>query len=117
MEGIINAGMNVARLNMSHGDYSEHASRYDLVRDTAERLGKRVAIMGDLQGPKIRLGKFEGGQKHLLNVGDEFTITIDDPNGTVPPNMPTRTMRPPRATRATAPASVASAPTKSMIAS
>ena len=82
MEGIINAGMNVARLNMSHGDYSEHANRYQLVRDTAERLGKRVAILADLQGPKIRLGKFAGGEKHMLNVGDPFTITIEDIEGT-----------------------------------
>ncbi|MGD7731943.1 pyruvate kinase [Propionibacteriaceae bacterium G57] len=82
MEGIINAGMNVARLNMSHGDYSEHANRYQLVRDTAKKLGKRVAILADLQGPKIRLGKFAGGEKHFLEVGQEFTITIDDIEGT-----------------------------------
>lgn len=82
MEGIINAGMNVARLNMSHGDYGEHAHRYQLVRDTAKRLGKRVAILADLQGPKIRLGKFANDEKHYLEVGQEFTITIDDIEGT-----------------------------------
>ena len=82
MEGIINAGMNVARLNMSHGDYTEHAYRYNQVRETAKRLNKRVAIMADLQGPKIRLGKFENGEKHFLNVGDPFTITVDDIEGT-----------------------------------
>lgn len=82
MEGIINAGMNVARLNMSHGDYTGHAYRYNQVRETAKRLNKRVAIMADLQGPKIRLGKFENGEKHFLNVGDPFTITVDDIEGT-----------------------------------
>ena len=82
MEGIISAGMNVARLNMSHGDYNEHSHRYDLVREISAKLNKRVAIMADLQGPKIRLGKFQNGEKHMLNVGDEFTITIDDIEGT-----------------------------------
>ena len=56
---LIRAGMNVARLNLSHGGYEEHQNRLDLVRAEAARVKKPVAIMVDLQGPKIRLGRFE----------------------------------------------------------
>ncbi|WP_022909751.1 pyruvate kinase [Aestuariimicrobium kwangyangense] len=83
MEELVAAGMNVARLNMSHGDYSEHENRLNLTRAAAKAAGKRVAVLADLQGPKIRLGKFEGGEKHYLEVGQKFTITTDDIEGTV----------------------------------
>ncbi|MFT4147467.1 MAG: pyruvate kinase [Micrococcaceae bacterium] len=73
----IKAGIDVARLNMSHGDYDEHENRYDNVRKASKELGKTVAIMADLQGPKIRLGNFENGPYNLA-VGDEFTITTKD---------------------------------------
>ncbi|MGJ6981066.1 pyruvate kinase [Aestuariimicrobium soli] len=82
MEELVAAGMNVARLNMSHGDYSEHELRLNLTREAAKKSGKRVAVLADLQGPKIRLGKFAGGEKHALAVGQRFTITIDDIEGT-----------------------------------
>lgn len=75
---LINAGMNVARLNMSHGDYDEHSGRLKAVREAAEITGKTVGVLADLQGPKIRLGRFAGDKKHHLDVGDHFTITIDD---------------------------------------
>ncbi|RMB60269.1 pyruvate kinase [Tessaracoccus antarcticus] len=78
---LINAGMNVARLNMSHGDYTEHGERLRAVREAAEITGKTVGVLADLQGPKIRLGRFAGDKKHQLNVGDRFTITIDDIEG------------------------------------
>lgn len=78
---LINAGMNVARLNMSHGDYDEHGGRLKAVREAAEITGKTVGVLADLQGPKIRLGRFAGDEKHQLNVGDHFTITIDDIEG------------------------------------
>lgn len=80
---LINAGMNVARLNMSHGDYDEHGARLKAVREAAEITGKTVGVLADLQGPKIRLGRFAGDQKHHLNVGDRFTITIDDIEGDI----------------------------------
>ncbi len=74
---LIRAGMNVARLNLSHGGYEEHQNRLDLVRAEAARIKQPVAIMVDLQGPKIRLGRFENGPHELMR-GDTFTITTDD---------------------------------------
>ena len=74
---LIRAGMNVARLNLSHGGYEEHQNRLDLVRAEAARIKQPVAIMVDLQGPKIRLGRFENGPHELMR-GDTFIITTDD---------------------------------------
>ena len=79
---LLDAGMNVARLNMSHGDYEEHGNRLRNVRVASEATGKTVGVFADLQGPKIRLGRFEGDQKVHLAVGDRFTITVDDILGT-----------------------------------
>lgn len=78
---LIDAGLNVARLNLSHGGYDEHQARLDLVRSTAASKGVAVAILVDLQGPKIRLGRFESGP-HELKVDDLLTITIDEVVGT-----------------------------------
>lgn len=75
------AGMNVARLNMSHGEHSVHAEYLENIRQAAEEAKQPVAVFADLQGPKIRLGRFTDGP-HFLNVGDTFTITIDDIEGT-----------------------------------
>ncbi|PZE67462.1 MULTISPECIES: pyruvate kinase [unclassified Curtobacterium] len=77
---IIEAGVDVARLNLSHGDYSVHEANYANVRRAADELGKPVAILVDLQGPKIRLAKFADGP-HELAVGDVFTITTEDVPG------------------------------------
>jgi pyruvate kinase len=74
---LIRAGMNVARLNLSHGGHEEHQNRLDLVRAEAAKVKQPVAIMVDLQGPKIRLGRFENGPHELIR-GDTFTITTDD---------------------------------------
>ena len=78
---LIAAGMDMARLNLSHGSYEEHQARLDSVRDAAKKAGKAVAILVDLQGPKIRLARFENGP-HDLARGDIFTITTDDVPGT-----------------------------------
>ena len=78
---LIAAGMNVARLNLSHGGYDEHQNRLNLIRKAAADAGRPVAILVDLQGPKIRLGRFENGP-HELKRGDTFTITTDDISGT-----------------------------------
>ena len=78
---LIDAGMNMARLNLSHGSHDEHQKRLDLVRAAAKKANKAVAILVDLQGPKIRLGKFSSGP-HELSRGDTFTITTDDIAGT-----------------------------------
>src|SRR5674536_183926 len=82
MDALIEAGMNLARLNMSHGDYAEHGERLAEVRKAAEAAGKPIAVFADLQGPKIRLGRFEAGPVVLAN-GATFTITVDDILGDV----------------------------------
>ena len=81
VDALIAAGMNMARLNLSHGGYEEHQSRLDRVRAAAAKAGKAVAILVDLQGPKIRLARFENGP-HDLARGDIFTITTDEVPGT-----------------------------------
>jgi pyruvate kinase len=73
---LITMGMNVARLNCSHGDHAVHKKLYDNVREAANELGAAVGILADLQGPKIRLGTF-GGPAQLEN-GAQFTITTED---------------------------------------
>jgi pyruvate kinase len=78
---LIAAGMNMARLNLSHGSYDEHNNRLAMVRSAALASGRAVAVLVDLQGPKIRLGRFEDGPYELLR-GDVLTITIDDIAGT-----------------------------------
>ena len=78
---LVDAGMNMARLNLSHGDHSEHQLRLDMVRAAAKKSNKPVAVLVDLQGPKIRLARFADGP-HELSRGDIFTITTDDVDGT-----------------------------------
>src|SRR5262245_590451 len=73
---LIDAGMNVARLNFSHGSHEDHAKMLQVVRGEADRRGKAVAVLLDLQGPKIRVGKFANGQIEL-RPGAELTITTD----------------------------------------
>jgi pyruvate kinase len=78
---LIDAGMNMARLNLSHGSYEEHQARLDSVRNAAKAASRPVAILVDLQGPKIRLARFKAGP-HDLARGDIFTITTDEVEGT-----------------------------------
>src|ERR1700744_3437529 len=75
--GLIAAGRDVARLNMSHGHQSDHLETYRRVRAGSEATGRSVGILADLQGPKIRLGEFPDGPFRLA-AGDEFTITTED---------------------------------------
>src|SRR5690242_2928335 len=81
MLGLVEAGMDVARLNFSHGSHEDHQQVYDLVRAAAAQAGRAVAVLADLQGPKIRLGKFANGP-HVWSTGDHVTITGDDILGT-----------------------------------
>ena len=81
VEQLIAAGMNMARLNLSHGSYAEHQSRMDAVRNAAAKAGVPIAVLVDLQGPKIRLARFANGP-HELSRGDVFTITTDEIEGT-----------------------------------
>ena len=73
LERMIRAGVDVVRMNFSHGKAQDHIDRATLVREIAKRCGKEVAIMADLQGPKIRVGKFEG-DKTLLEAGQSFVL-------------------------------------------
>jgi pyruvate kinase len=74
---LVAAGLDVARLNMSHGDKATHERAYTNVRRSGDESGHSVGVLVDLQGPKIRLGRFAGGSTHL-DVGAPFTITTDD---------------------------------------
>ncbi|MFC4225214.1 pyruvate kinase [Lysinibacter cavernae] len=78
---LINAGVNVARMNLSHGTYNVHEGVYRNIRRAEEESGRPVAVLVDLQGPKIRLATFADGP-HYLEVGDIFKITIEDVVGT-----------------------------------
>ncbi|MET7936873.1 pyruvate kinase [Streptomyces sp. NPDC005322] len=80
LKALIEAGMNVARFNMSHGSHPEHEERYHRVRKASEETGHAVGVLVDLQGPKIRLGTFADGPVELVR-GDEFIITTEDVPG------------------------------------
>src|SRR5690349_11769788 len=81
MLGLVEAGMDVARLNFSHGSHEDHQQVYEMVRAAAKQTGRAVAVLADLQGPKIRLGRFANGP-HVWSTGDVVTITSDDILGT-----------------------------------
>ena len=73
LEGILEAGANMVRMNFSHGSAEDHIARAKQIRDLAAKLGKSVAILGDLQGPKIRVSTFKDG-KIMLSIGDKFVL-------------------------------------------
>ncbi|CAL9603033.1 MULTISPECIES: pyruvate kinase [Streptomyces] len=77
IKALVEAGMDIARFNLSHGTHAEHEERYRRVRKAADETGRSVGILADLQGPKIRLGRFAEGPV-LLERGDTFTITVED---------------------------------------
>lgn len=76
IESMLAAGVDVVRMNFSHGEAEDHVKRAQMVRDAADRLGKVVAILGDLQGPKIRIERFEN-DKVTVNDGDTFILDSD----------------------------------------
>jgi pyruvate kinase len=80
IRGLVDAGMDVARLNLSHGSYADHEKVYAMVRQASDESGRSVAVLVDLQGPKIRLGNFASGPVELA-AGDVFTITTEDVPG------------------------------------
>lgn len=80
IEALVRAGMDVARLNLSHGTHEEHHERYMRVREAGDSTGHAVAVLADLQGPKIRTGTFAAGPVTLAP-GDRFTITTRDVPG------------------------------------
>jgi pyruvate kinase len=77
LERLIHAGLNIARLNFSHGNFASHAERIARIRAAERATGRRVAIMADLPGPKMRVGKIEPEPIQLLP-GESFTLTSDD---------------------------------------
>jgi pyruvate kinase len=81
MRALVDAGMDVARMNFSHGTHSDHKQVFDLIRSAAAESGRAVGILADLQGPKIRLGTFAGGPVEW-DTGDVVRITVEDVAGT-----------------------------------
>jgi pyruvate kinase len=80
LRALIDAGMDVGRLNFSHGEHADHRARIEAVRAAATAAGRVVAVLADLQGPKIRLGTFRAGPVRL-ETGAEFTITTEAVTG------------------------------------
>ena len=78
---LVDVGMNVARMNMSHGEHADHAQNYQWVREASKATGKSVGILADLQGPKIRLGRFKDNRT-VWATGETVTITVEDCEGT-----------------------------------
>ncbi len=78
--GLVTAGLDVARLNMSHGTHGSHLAAYQAVRAASDATGRSVGVLVDLQGPKIRLGRFAAGPV-TLSAGQEFSITAEDVPG------------------------------------
>ncbi len=81
LENMLQAGMNVARFNFSHGTHDDHAKRIEMVRDAATKMNKPVALLLDTKGPEMRIGKFAEG-KVLLSEGQRFVLTTRDVVGT-----------------------------------
>ncbi|MFG3162914.1 pyruvate kinase [Streptomyces sp. NPDC048232] len=77
IKDLVDAGMDIARFNFSHGTHAEHEERYHRVRKASDETGRSVGALADLQGPKIRLGHFGEGPV-LLERGDTFTITVEE---------------------------------------
>ncbi|MFI8294620.1 pyruvate kinase [Streptomyces nigra] len=75
-KALVDAGMDIARFNLSHGTHAEHEERYQQVRKASDETGHSVGVLADLQGPKIRLGRFTEGPV-LLERGDTFTLTVE----------------------------------------
>src|SRR5574343_1789759 len=76
LKALVDAGMNVMRLNFSHGDFAEHQARIENLKKVVEKTGKNIAVIQDLGGQKIRIGEFEKGVI-VLKEGQTFTITTD----------------------------------------
>ena len=81
LERLIRAGLNVARMNFSHGDFEYHGEVIRRIRKAARETRRRVAIMADMPGPKMRLGKIDPEPIELAP-GDRFTLTSDDTSAT-----------------------------------
>ena len=81
LDALITAGVDIFRLNFSHGSHSDHAAMFHHVREAAKRADRHVAVLQDLSGPKIRTGRLEGGRPILLKRGEPLTVAIGDEIG------------------------------------
>ncbi|MGH3725916.1 MAG: pyruvate kinase [Mycobacterium sp.] len=81
VRALVECGMDVARLNFSHGDHADHEQNYRWVRKASDETGRAVGVLADLQGPKIRLGRFATGSTEWAT-GEQVRITVDDVVGT-----------------------------------
>ena len=77
VKSLLEAGMDVARLNFSHGTYDEHLARIETLRSAAKEMGKNLGILLDIQGPKIRLGKMEDPAGVMLERGQKYILTTE----------------------------------------
>ncbi|BCI88744.1 hypothetical protein NIIDMKKI_39500 [Mycobacterium kansasii] len=80
VRALVEAGMDVARMNFSHGDYADHEAAYKRVRAASDATGRAVGLLADLQGPKIRLGRFASGPTYWAD-GETVRITVGDCDG------------------------------------
>src|SRR3569623_243424 len=78
LDGLIQAGVDVVRINFSHGEPGEHRRRVEAVRNRARAHGRQVGVLADLQGPKIRIDRFKDGKVNLIE-GDRFTLDANWP--------------------------------------
>jgi len=82
IEKMIKSGMDIARLNFSHGTHEQHGEHIVIIRKASNKLSKYIGIMQDLQGPKIRIGKFKPGIKNIvLQPGEKFILTTENCSG------------------------------------
>ena len=81
LEELIRSGMNVMRLNFSHGDFAEHQAKINTLKELNKKLDTNVAFMLDTKGPEIRTTDFEDGEKHKFSIGDKVTLTTRDIKG------------------------------------
>ncbi|MBT3306280.1 MAG: pyruvate kinase, partial [Alphaproteobacteria bacterium] len=77
IKALFEAGADVFRLNFSHGDHADHKRRYDIIRALEEKYNRSIGILLDLQGPKLRVGRFDGG-KVKLEQGSTFRLDLND---------------------------------------
>ena len=82
IQALFEAGADVFRFNFSHGSHADHQARYEIVREVERKMGRPIAILADLQGPKLRIGPFAEG-RIMLTAGSEFTLDRDETPGTV----------------------------------
>ena len=81
IRALFNAGADVFRFNFSHGSYEDHQARYDIVRAIERETGRPIAVLADLQGPKLRIGRLADGPIRLAN-GETLRLDVDPTPGT-----------------------------------